>query len=238
MDVEKDFFSTSLEVGRGLLGLNESADENTANGKSSVIVPIRSLGENHRARILRHLNSLDPHDRYLRFGYVAQDSQIEKYVQSLDFSRDDIFGIYDRRIRLLAVAHLAYARGDAFSDCAEFGVSVLPAARGRGYGKRLFERAAMHAANDGVRMMFIHALSENGAMLNIARKAGAVIESDGTESEAFLTLPVATIDTRMAEFLEEGIAKTDYNFKLRARQFRLLIKRLGPDSSSNEAADS
>jgi hypothetical protein len=31
--------------------------------KPDVMVPIRSLGENHRARISRHLKALDPHDR-------------------------------------------------------------------------------------------------------------------------------------------------------------------------------
>jgi GNAT superfamily N-acetyltransferase len=177
---------------------------------------------------------LDAHDRYLRFGYVAQDTQIQKYAEGLDFSRDDVFGIYDRRLRLLAVAHLAYAKTDSFSDCAEFGVSVVPGARGRGYGKRLFERAAMHATNDGVRVMFIHALSENAAMLNIARQAGARIERDGSESEAYLTLPVAGMETRLTEFLEEGIGQTDYSLKLRAEQFRDFLKRISQATTTAE----
>ena len=51
-----------------------------------------------------------------------------RYVERLDFNRDEVLGIFDRRLRLLAMAHLAYARdecGDA-SSCAEFGVSVAP----------------------------------------------------------------------------------------------------------------
>ncbi|MEO7886391.1 MAG: GNAT family N-acetyltransferase, partial [Polaromonas sp.] len=101
----------------------------------------------------------------------------------------------------------------------EFGVSVLAQARGRGYGARLFDRAVMHARNDGVDMMFIHALSENTAMLNIARKAGATIERDGSESEAYLKLPPADLDSRMTEMLEERIAQTDYRLKVQAKQF-------------------
>jgi hypothetical protein len=52
---------------------------------------------------------------------------------------------------------------------------------------RLFERAVMHARNEGVDMLFIHALSENTAMLKIARNAGAaLVERDGSETEAYL----------------------------------------------------
>lgn len=183
------------------------------------LVPIRSLGANHRARILKHLLALDSRDRYLRFGYAAQDKQIERYVEGLDFERDDIFGIYNRKLELIAMAHLAYAGDQRFDSCAEFGVSVLPGARGRGYGARLFDRAAMHASNDGVRMLFIHALSENDAMLKIARNAGATIQRDGTESEAFLTLAGPTLDSQVTEMIEEQVAQTDYLIKVQARQF-------------------
>ena len=140
-------------------------------------------------------------------------------MDSLDFERDEIFGIYNRRLELIAVAHLAYAKDAGHASCAEFGVSVLPSARGRGYGARLFDRAAMHAANDGVSLMFIHALSENAAMLKIARNAGARVERDGTESEAYLRLPPATLDSRVAEMIEEQIAQTDYRLKSQAKSF-------------------
>ncbi|MBW8722453.1 MAG: GNAT family N-acetyltransferase, partial [Polaromonas sp.] len=73
--------------------------------------------------------------------------------------------------------------------------------------------------NNGVDMMFIHALSENTAMLNIARKAGATIERDGSESEAYLKLPPADLDSRMTEMVEEQIAQTDYRLKVQAKQF-------------------
>ena len=72
------------------------------------MVPIRSLGENHRARIASHLKALDAHDRYFRFGFAANDEQIDRYVTGLDFERDEIFGIYNRNLVLIAVAHLAY----------------------------------------------------------------------------------------------------------------------------------
>ena len=183
------------------------------------MVPIRSLGPRYRERIAAHLLALEPADRYLRFGYAASDDQIRRYAEQLNFERDDIFGIYNRRLELIAMAHLAYTTLPGHQNCAEFGVSVLKSARGRGYGARLFERAVMHARNEGVSMVFIHALSENAAMLKIARNAGAVVQRDGTESEAFLQLPPANLDTRMTEMVEQQYAEVDYQIKRQAKQF-------------------
>ena len=191
-----------------------------AQGAPSVVVPIRSIGPSHTERITAHLLALEPRDRYLRFGYSANDEQIRRYVAGLNFERDEIFGIYNRKLDLIAMAHLAFSTDPELQSCAEFGVSVLAHARGRGYGARLFDRAAMHSRNEGVQMMFIHALSENTAMLNIARKAGATVERDGSETEAYLKLQPADLDSRMSEMLDEQIAQTDYRLKVQAKKFR------------------
>lgn len=222
-----DLLKSSLDVGRDwLCSPQASTNPDTQTRSSGSLVPIRSLGANHRDRILRHLLALDAGDRYLRFGYAAQDAQVQRYVQSLDFDRDEIFGIYNRKLELIAVAHLAYPCDPGFESCAEFGVSVLPSARGRGYGARLFDRAAMHAANDGIRMLFIHALTENDAMLRIARNAGAVVQQDGTESEAYLQLPASTLDSQVKEMIEEHVAQTDYLIKVQAKQFWSFLDNL------------
>lgn len=204
-----------------------------------LMVPIRSLGANHRARIVRHLLALEPHDRYLRFGFAANDAQIERYADSLNFERDEIFGIYNRRLDLIAMAHLAFDADNKQRDCAEFGVSVLKGARGRGYGGRLFDRAAMHARNEGVSRMLIHALSENTTMLKIARKAGATVERDGSDSEAHLLLLPATLDSRLTELVEEQLARTDYRIKVQVKHFRdalsgiVASRRGGQDAGRN-----
>ena len=184
------------------------------------IVPIRSLGPRHRERIAQHLKALDRQDRYLRFGYSATDEHIQRYVDGLDFERDDIFGIYNRNLELIAMAHLAFAREPAHPSCAEFGVSVLKKARGRGLGTRLFLRAAVRARNEGVQMLFIHALNENTAMIRIARKSGAVLERAGSETDAYLRLPRGTLDSHMSEIVEEQMGLTDYRLKVQAKNFR------------------
>ena len=213
-------FKASLGASRALLRPQVSAA--AASGlvqTSPELIPIRSLGPAHAKRIAAHLLTLGAHDRYLRFGYAANDDHIKRYVAALNFERDEVFGIYNRRLQLIAIAHLAFSTEPHLKSCAEFGVSVLQHVRGRHYGARLFDRAAMHARNSGVDMMFIHALSENTVMLNIARKAGATIERDGSESEAYLKLPPADLDSRMTELVEEQIAQTDYRLKVQAKQF-------------------
>lgn len=184
-----------------------------------LLVPVRALRPRHRAAVLAHLLELAPADRYLRFGYAAQDAQIQRYVQGLDFKRDQIFGIFNRRLRLIAVAHLAYARDSQFGRCAEFGVSVSPSYRGRGLGAKLFARAQLHAQNDRISQLYIHALSENSAMLKIARNAGATVQRLGSESDAYLELPLPTLQSHMSEAVDVQIADTDYRFKVQAQQF-------------------
>jgi len=185
-------------------------------------VPIRSLAERHRERISLHLLSLEESDRYLRFGFPATDEQIQRYVTSLSFERDEVFGIFNRRLDLIAMAHLAYlpapAQDSKLPATAEFGVSVVKRARGRGYGARLFEHAVLHARNRGCERLFIHALSENTAMLKIARNAGATVERDGPESEAWLKLPPDSITSQVGEMVGNQFAEFDYQLKLQAHR--------------------
>ena len=228
MITSKEWFPSSVANGMmaffPFFGRMGNGNPQNPDGKkrstSSFMVPIRALSERHRPRILAHLLSLDEHDRYLRFGYAASDAQIQRYVDNLNFERDEIFGVYNRSLKLIAMAHVAYAPASSdMVSCAEFGVSVLKTGRGKGLGSRLFERAAMDARTKGVHLLFIHALSENTAMLKIARKAGATVERDGSESEAYLKLSPARLDTRMADLVEDQMGEMDYQFKKQARQF-------------------
>jgi GNAT superfamily N-acetyltransferase len=212
------FIKASFEEGKRIIGMLREKNQNQAQ-RTAVKVPIRALGVSHAQQITQHLQALSKEDRYLRFGYSASDEMIERYVAGLNFERDEIFGIYNRRLELIAMAHIAFSLETDFSSCAEFGVSVLAHARGRGYGASLFDRAVMHARNEGVEMMFIHALSENTAMMNIARKSGAILQRDGAESDAYLRLLPADLDSRMTEMFEEHLAQTDYRMKVQAKQF-------------------
>lgn len=190
-------------------------------------IPIRALGPGHRPRILQHLLALSEHDRYLRFGFLATDEQVARYVDSLDFNRDEVFGVYNRRLQLVAVAHLAYPpEGSGTPAAAEFGGSVSSHLRGRGYGARLFEHAMLHARNRGLDTLFIHALSENTAMLRIARKAGGKVERAGGESDAYVRLPPETLASQVEQLVGDGAAELDYRLKQQARAVRTLLGAL------------
>jgi len=111
-------------------------------------------------------------------------------------------------------------------------VSVLPSYRGRGFGARLFEHATLHARNRGIQTLFIHALSENVAMLKIARNAGATVERAGSESEAWLRLPPDTLASHVGELVEHQAAELDYRLKVHAHQVSTLLDVISEVKSS------
>jgi len=187
-------------------------------------IPIRSLAARHRPRMLSHLLALNERDRYLRFGYAAGDMQITRYVEQLDFGRDEVFGIFDRALELQALAHLAYMKpGTSPRPAAEFGVSVAQGARGRGYGDRLFDHAALHARNRGIDSLLVHALSENTAMLRICRNAGAHIERDGPESQAWIKLAPENLVSHVEALVEDTAADLDYQLKRQVQRVDELL---------------
>ncbi len=183
------------------------------------MIPITPLSSVHLPQVLKHLLSLSPQDRYLRFGYTATDEHIHSYVNGLNFERDEIYGIFNSNLDIVAMAHLALMKDPGREPSSEFGVSVLSHKRGRGYGARLFERAVIHARNEKVYQMYIHALSENAPMIRIARKGGAKIVRDGSETEAFLRLAKRNLDSRVTELVADQFAKTNYSIKEDAKRF-------------------
>lgn len=201
-----------------------NADAGPPPGPAFQWIPIRSLAPRHRPRVLAHLLELPEMDRYLRFGHPATDAQIGRYVDLIDFERDEVFGVFNRRLQLIAMVHLAYLGDPAKPNAAEFGVSVLPRYRGRGFGGRLFDHAMLHARNRHVDTLIVHALTENTPMLRIARKAGARVEREGGEAEAVLKLPKDTLATQVEEVLGRQAAEFDYNLKRQANRIDRLLE--------------
>lgn len=192
-------------------------------------IPIRTLSAHHRDAIHAHLLALTERDRYLRFGYPASDEQMRRYVDSLDFDRDEVFGVFNRRLEIVALAHVAYPDPDepGGGHPAEFGGSVLPHLRGQGFGTRLFDHAMLHIRNRGLDTIYIHALSENTAMLGIAKRAGATVVRSGGESDAHLRLPQRTLASHAEALVGEGAAALDYGFKQQALLVDSLIDAFG-----------
>jgi ribosomal protein S18 acetylase RimI-like enzyme len=189
-------------------------------------VLVKQLEERDRRRMLKHFMGLDDSDRLLRFGTVLPDEQIEAYVARIDFSRDTVYGVYNRVFKLVAVGHLAFApkenipKGKVTTEkdkVAEYGVSVSASARGLGIGSKLFERAAIHCRNSDVDTLYMHCLSSNATMIHIARKAGMQIHREHGEADAYLRLLPANPASMLAEALEEQFATIDYTLKANTR---------------------
>ncbi|MBN8505063.1 MAG: GNAT family N-acetyltransferase [Burkholderiales bacterium] len=198
-------------------------------------VPIRQLGRRHRSRITEHLLALTPSDRYLRFGHAIGDTQITRYASTLNFDLDELFGVFNRRLDLIAMAHLAYPRpgNTEWQDTAEFGVSVLDRYRGRGLGSRLFQLSCLHARNRQISYLLIHALSENAAMLHIAERAGAWRESQEAGSvTSRLHLPDDSWLSHAEEAMQTQLGELDFRLKLQAKQVRDFV-----DSVQTEVKD-
>jgi GNAT superfamily N-acetyltransferase len=178
----------------------------------------RELPRLERDKFAAHLRLLDHEDRRLRFGLALTDEAVEDYVARIDFERDAVFGVFDDALRLAGAAHLARA-----AEHAELGVSVLPAQRGRGVGAALLARAHVHARNWGIGVLFMHCLTENGAMLHLAGKQGMRVVAEGGESDAHLALPPASAASFAQALFDERVGLFDYALKSQLDSVRRLL---------------
>jgi hypothetical protein len=188
---------------------------------------VRELHAGHRERIREHLLALGNEDRRLRFGMLASDSVINDYVDSLNFVRDSIFAVFDDKLEILGMAHLAYQeKNKQGTVTAEFGVSVSEDGRGLGVGTSLFKRASIHSRNTNVDVLYVHCLSSNSAMMHIARKAGMSVEFAYGEADAYLRLPPGDSNTLAAEALQEKAAEIDYSIKANVKKAKTISANL------------
>jgi len=181
----------------------------------------RELSRFERPELERHLLALGDEDRRLRFGTALSDHAIGAYVAGIDFERDAVFGVFDDFLRLVGAAHLARCDGHA-----ELGVSVLPEWRGRGAGAALLARSHTHARNWGIRALFMHCLSENGAMIHLARKQGMRIATEQGESDAWLALPRADASSYAHELFAERLGLFDFALKRQLQAVRSIADAL------------
>jgi len=182
-------------------------------------VLIRELHASYTEKIRMHFKNLGSDDRLLRFGMYTSDEMIDKYVNTINFHRDAIFGVFDNNLNLIGCAHLGYpALNIAVNSTAEFGVSVSKEGRGKGVGSALFKRAAIHARNTNIKVLYMHYLSRNKVMMHIAKKAGMSIEFSFGEADAYLTLSPSTNTSVIAEAVQAQTADIDYVLKKNIRR--------------------
>jgi GNAT superfamily N-acetyltransferase len=195
-------------------------------GSGMSTIPVHRLTEAARPKLRGHFLRLDADDIRLRFGSPLGSDAIAAYVEAIDFDTDAVFGVYEDELGLAAAAHVAFG-----VDGAELGVSVLPGHRSRGIGSALFARAVEHARNRFVTRMYMHCLSENVAMMHIAKKSGMKICVDTGEAEAFLKLEPADQASLSGELMGQRVALFDYALKTQAAAMRRITGSPGGSST-------
>lgn len=180
---------------------------------------VQKLSPMQRPALLRHLKTLSPEDRRLRFGTDMMDAALEQYVGRIDFTHDKVFGIFGRDMALIGMAHLALDRDQHH---AELGLSVEPSQRGNGHGLTLLNRGKLSAVTRGYATLFMHCLAENKITIHLARKAGLKLVTERGEVDAYLQLEATSHAAVAQEALEDQIALADLLFK---QQFQWLFQR-------------
>jgi len=180
---------------------------------------VQRLGRFQTAEMLAHFSTLPSEDLRLRFGAPMGPLALQDYVDGIDFSNDRVFGIFNRELCLVSVAHLAV---DLERDFAELGLSVAHESRRRGHGEALLRRAATHAASLGLHRIYMHCLSENRALMGLARKAGFKIVAARGEADASKQLEETRPESIAMEIVSDRIALVDSVYKHQAKLLRTI----------------
>lgn len=186
---------------------------------------VQRLGHAHAADILTHFGALPGEDLRLRFGAPVSCFALEKYVSGIDFSNDRVFGILGSESGLAAVAHLAVNHA---LDSAELGLSVAPASRRCGYGEALLRRGSTHASSLGMRTIYMHCLSENTALMALARKTGFRIVVASGEVDATKQLDEAVAQSIAMDLLSDQIALVDSALRKHLQMLRSMAELAEP----------
>jgi len=115
-----------------------------------------------------------------------------------------------RGVHLAVPLRLAIA---LLQQVAELGLSVDPACRVKGHGYALLQRAVLHAANLGYRVLFMYCLAENRIMMHLARKAGLTLVVEFGETDARLTLDRGMHGGALKEAMADQFALVDCMLK-------------------------
>jgi RimJ/RimL family protein N-acetyltransferase len=167
------------------------------------------LSNYHNNEIIAHLTSLDENSNRLRFGVFMNNDSIKKYVNSIDFKKDRVYGAYDDALKLVGMVHIAWIKND--KKYAEIGISVDQSVRRGGIGGKLFKKAINYAKMYGAKRLYSFCLTENTAMMNMAKKENMIIEKIANEAEAYMVIDDnVPLDLYFQEYADEIISNTEF----------------------------
>lgn len=151
-----------------------------------------------------HLKQLNDRDRYLRFGLIVTDEQIDQYIDTQFRSCQTVLAVFDGDA-IVAAVELVFENSKFTSNnkVAELGISVLYDYRKQGIGSGLFRDAAYIAQNQGVTSLVCHHLSENPTIQNMASKYSMPVNVDPESKSSFRYL---------SDLIGKNMAVCDYTF--------------------------
>lgn len=179
----------------------------------------RKLSLLDKSKITSHLHNLQGEERRLRFGGSVSDSYIAEYVERSFKDNSKWFGVDHIDGYLVAACHVAIMDNDA-----ELGCSVDRDYRNQGLAQLMFDRAVTWLRSKGIHHVFMHCLSENGAMKHIARKNEMTVVSFSGETDAEVDLEPATPFTPLVDAYADRMAVYDMLLKNNLRLMRTMFK--------------
>lgn len=133
-------------------------------------------------RVLGHLCSLSFDDRHWRFGLGMTDEGLRQWVSHLDWQGQWLWHPHTADHAILALVHLA-ATGKP--ELWEIGLSVIPGARGQGWGRVLLNQALAQAQTltpNGT--AFLQGAANNAALAALCRHQPSLVR-DGERQVCF-----------------------------------------------------
>jgi len=156
-----------------------------------------------------HLTRLDNDSKRLRFGITVSNEFIRTFCESVKNAPDEhvLFGIEDRHLNLIAVAHVAL---DEQANDIELAFSVLKRHQRQGLGNALFKRVLQWCRVNNKLKGRIICLPSNLAIKHLCTKWGLEVVTDAVDSHVDISLPQADFNTHVSEIQDAGTAVINY----------------------------
>lgn len=148
---------------------------------------------------------------------MVSDDYIAQYIKNSFNKESKWFGIDCIDGRIVAACHVAVLEGQA-----ELGCSVEPDYRNQGLAQIMFDRAVTWLRTRGIQEVYMHCLTENGAMKHIARKNDMTVVSEDGETDATVEVKPASPFTAATDAYLDRIAMYDMAVKQQIKVFRNL----------------
>lgn len=158
--------------------------------------------------VIHHINSLPDEDKYLRFGFNANEDQIRRYVErSLttvnERTHADVWYAVKYEGEIVATLHVAIRK-----DLAEFAFTTSPEHRNQGLGQLLFGRGFQLVSEYSITKIYMFMLTKNSVMKHIAKKFGLAVVTEGSEAECSIQIQYPVPLSRVEEVKYSMIDKT------------------------------